>query len=61
MMRVYVIMKDTELDGVWDTSPYDVVFSMARAEDVCFEEEQKSSACGENAIFYWREVISSEN
>lgn len=61
MNRKYVIMKDTELDGEWDSEPYDVVSSLVRAEEICRVEEQKSIDKGEYAVYYWREVISSED
>lgn len=58
MKRVYVIMCDT-YDGAdfVGTDPVDVVSSMERAEEVCFEMENESP----NDIYYWREVISSED
>lgn len=61
MSRKYVIMKDTELDGEWYPIPYDVVSSMERAEEICLVEERKSFDNGEDAVYYWCEVISSED
>lgn len=61
MSRKYVIMKDTELDGEWDTTPYDVVSSMERAEEICRVEESKAFDNNEDAVYYWCEVISSED
>jgi len=61
MSRKYVIMKDTELEGEWDSTPYDVVSSLERAEEICRVEEQKSLDNGEYAVYYWCEVISSED
>lgn len=58
MKRVYVVMGDIFEDGdLVETNPVDVVSTMERAEDVCLEFEQEYSS----NVYYWREVISSED
>lgn len=58
MKRVYVIMCDLFKDGDFiETNPVDVVSTMERAEDVCLEFEQEYPS----NVYYWREVISSED
>lgn len=54
MKRMYVIMRE-RISGD-DVQPVDVVSSMSKAEDVCYENEIADI----NHIYYWREVISSE-
>lgn len=57
MKRTYVIMCDT-YDGpeYIGTDPVDVVSTMEKAEEVCYQMEAETP----ESIFYWREVISSE-
>lgn len=58
MKRVYVVMGDIFEDGnLVETNPVDVVSDMERAEDVCLEFEQEYPS----NVYYWREVISSED
>lgn len=57
MKRVYVIMCDSYDNGEFiDTDPVDVVFSLTKAEDICVELEAEDPA----NVYYWREIISSE-
>ena len=59
MTRKYVIMCDTydEENQFTATDPVDVVSTMTQAEEVCFNLE----ADDPDGIYYWREVISSED
>lgn len=57
MKRVYVIMCDFYDNGEYiNTDPVDVVSSLTKAEDICVELEAENP----NGVYYWREVISSE-
>lgn len=53
MTRMYVIFKEREGKII----PWDVVRSMTRADELCTEYEAQDS----NHIYYWYEIISSEN
>lgn len=57
MKRVYVIINELEdsFGEVWSIE--DVVSSMTKADNICTELEQTNPG----HIYYWREVISSEN
>lgn len=57
MKRVYVIINELEdsFGEVWSIE--DVVSSMAKADSICTELEKNNPG----HIYYWREVISSEN
>lgn len=58
MKRMYVIMGDIyHDDGSLETLPVDVVSDMERADGVCLEFEQEYPS----NVYYWREVISSED
>ena len=58
MKRMYVIMGDIyNDDGSLETLPIDVVSTLDRAEDVCTEFETEYP----QNIYFWYEVISSEN
>ena len=58
MKRVYVIMCDLFDNGDFvETDTVDVVSTMDDAEEVCFEFEQEYPS----NVYYWREVISSED
>jgi hypothetical protein len=52
MCRMYVIMREREGCAL----PYDVVHSMTRADELCTEYEAQDLT----HIYYWYEVISSE-
>ena len=58
MKRMYVIMCDTyDNDNKFlSTDPVDVVSTMDAADTVCTTLEADDPEC----IYYWREVISSE-
>ena len=57
MKRLYVIINELEdsFGEVWSIE--DVVSSMTKADNICTELEQTNPG----HIYYWREVISSEN
>lgn len=58
MKRMYVIMCDSYDGGEFlETYPEDVVSSLTRAEELCFEYEAKNP----DGVYYWTEVISSED
>lgn len=59
MKRVYVIMCDAydEENNLFETKPVDVVSTMTDAERLCFEYETENPEC----VYYWHEVISSED
>lgn len=59
MKRVYVIMCDTydDKDQFVATDPVDVVSTMTDADHLCFEYEAENPDC----VYYWREIISSED
>ena len=58
MKRVYVIMCDSYDGGDYlDTNPIDVVSSMTQAEELCYKYENENK----DGVYYWREVISSED
>ena len=61
MKRVYVVMEWDNLINPLDHStegaePIDVVSTMSAAEDICNKREKDHP----EFIYYWREVISSE-
>ena len=57
MKRMYVIMRDNQDEYERPViEPIDVVSTMTQAEDICSEKEGTEGDC----IYYWREVISSE-
>jgi hypothetical protein len=57
MKRVYVIIRELEdsFGEVWSIE--DVVSSMTKADEICTQLE----ATNPGQIYYWREVISSED
>lgn len=55
MKRMYVIICDINDSGA--TCIEDVVSSLTKAEELCFQYEDENP---EN-IYYWQEVISSED
>lgn len=58
MSRKYVIMRENQFTG--EIIPYDVISSMTRAEELTILLE--SQAPKESGyIYYWNEVISSED
>ena len=62
MKRMYVIMQWDNGINPQDSStepaePIDIVSTIERAEQICFEMERDNP----EFIFYWREVISSED
>ena len=58
MKRMYVIMCDLYNGAEYlETYPEDVVSSLNQAEELCTEYETNNP----DGIYYWREVISSEN
>lgn len=60
MKRVYVIMREMEDSFGTVTEPYDVVSSMDDAERICYEMEATANKEKQPFVYYWREVISSE-
>lgn len=62
MSRKYVIMRDNQDEYEYPIiEPVDVVSYMTVADLICREEEQKALEKGESWVYYWREVISSED
>ena len=59
MKRVYVIMCDTydNNDKLISTDPVDVVSNMEIADTKCTILEADNPEC----VYYWREVVSSED
>lgn len=59
MKRVYVIMCDTyDNDNKFiGTDPVDVVDNMETADEKCTALEADNPEC----VYYWREVVSSED
>lgn len=58
---MYVVMRGYVSCGERIEEPYDVVFSMERAETIAALEEERSNLRHEHCYFFWREIISSEN
>lgn len=56
MKRMYVIMREDIREYNPFPEPYDVVSSMVKADEICMEQEEADIT----HIYYWREVISSE-
>ena len=58
MKRMYVIMCDLyDHEQYIETYPEDVVSSLTKAEELCYKYEDENPG----NIFYWQEVISSED
>ena len=57
MKRVYVVIRELEdsFGEIWGIE--DVVSTMTRADEICNELEAQNPG----QLYYWREVISSED